>query len=224
MKICLFGGTFDPPHIGHLIIAETIKESERFDKMIFVPAFHPPHKDDSNLSSIEDRLEMLRLSVNHDDTFELSDIEIERGGISYTIETIRELKSRYDLTKRHIYFLMGSDALVQFHDWKDHVSILKECRHTTRLSVQQDFTGHHGANSVCQYASVRDFLIADKTQSQATADNPLHGFGSCLGVYPEEWALPVKDSSQMSVLPPPTVWTIDVISRTLLSESTTTVL
>ena len=128
MKICLFGGTFDPPHIGHLIIAETIKESERFDKMIFVPAFHPPHKDDSNLSSIEDRLEMLRLSVNHDDTFELSDIEIERGGISYTIETIRELKSRYDLTKRHIYFLMGSDALVQFHDWKDHVSILKECR------------------------------------------------------------------------------------------------
>lgn len=128
MKICLFGGTFDPPHVGHLIIAETIKESERFDKMIFVPAFHPPHKDDSNLSSIEDRLEMLRLSVNHDETFELSDIEIERGGISYTIETVRELKQRYGLTKRHIYFLMGSDALLQFHRWKDHLSILKECR------------------------------------------------------------------------------------------------
>ncbi|MDP6456225.1 MAG: nicotinate-nucleotide adenylyltransferase [Candidatus Marinimicrobia bacterium] len=128
MRICLFGGTFDPPHIGHLIIAETIKESERFDKMIFVPAFHPPHKNDSNLSSIEDRLEMLRLSVSHDETFELSDIEIERGGISYTIDTILELKSRYSLTKRDIYFLMGSDSLLQFHIWKDHLAILKECR------------------------------------------------------------------------------------------------
>ncbi|MFQ6676633.1 MAG: nicotinate-nicotinamide nucleotide adenylyltransferase, partial [Fidelibacterota bacterium] len=92
MKVCLFGGTFDPPHVGHLIIAETIKESEGFDKMIFVPALLPPHKDDTPLSSVEDRLEMLRLSLGNDPDLEVSRVEIQRGGVSYTIDTVREVK------------------------------------------------------------------------------------------------------------------------------------
>lgn len=128
MKVCLFGGTFDPPHVGHLIIAETIKESEGFDKMIFVPALLPPHKDDTPLSSVEDRLEMLRLSLGNDPDLEVSRVEIQRGGVSYTIDTVREVKRRYGLDRQHITFLMGSDSLVEFHTWKNYKAILRECR------------------------------------------------------------------------------------------------
>lgn len=128
MKVCLFGGTFNPPHVGHLIIGETVRELENFDKMIFIPAFIPPHKDESNISAVEERLTMLRLCLDKNEKFELSDVEIKRETISYTIETIRELKSRYNLDRNHIYFLMGSDSLLEFHQWKNHEEILSECK------------------------------------------------------------------------------------------------
>jgi len=126
MKVCLFGGTFDPPHIGHLIIAETVKETEGFDKMIFVPAGIPPHKTKSDLSTIEDRLIMLQLALEGNEKFELSNVEIKRGGVSYAIDTIRELKKRYNLKSKEIYFLMGSDTLKEFHTWHKPEEILEE--------------------------------------------------------------------------------------------------
>lgn len=124
MKICLFGGTFDPPHVGHLIIGETVRESEGFDKMMFVPAFAPPLKDLSGISSIEERLEMLRLCLGSESLLEVSDVEIKRRGISYTIDTIREMKSKYKLQRGNLCFLMGSDSLEEFHEWKDYENIL----------------------------------------------------------------------------------------------------
>lgn len=127
MKLCLFGGTFDPPHVGHLIIAETIQEFERFDRIVFVPASNPPHKE-KGISPIEDRLEMLRLTLVNNDNFDVSDIEIERGGISYTVETVKETKEKFSLTSKDLYFLIGSDSLLDFHSWKEYESILNECR------------------------------------------------------------------------------------------------
>ncbi|MBH30914.1 MAG: nicotinic acid mononucleotide adenylyltransferase [Candidatus Marinimicrobia bacterium] len=127
MKLCLFGGTFDPPHVGHLVIAETIQESERFDKVVFVPASNPPHKEE-DISPIDSRLEMLRLALVGNDHFDVSDIEIERGGVSYTVETIKEAKERFGIDAEDLYFLIGSDALIDFHRWKQHESILDECR------------------------------------------------------------------------------------------------
>ncbi len=127
MRLCLFGGTFDPPHVGHLVIAETIQESERFDKVVFVPAPNPPHKEE-DISPIESRLEMLRLALMDNDHFDMSDIEIERGGISYTVETIEETKERFGIEAENLYFLIGSDALLDFHRWKQYELILDECR------------------------------------------------------------------------------------------------
>ncbi len=127
MKICLFGGTFDPPHIGHLIIAESIKETHNFDKMFFIPSFLPPHKQDELVSSVNDRFKMLRLALEGNENFEISDIEIKRGGVSYTIQTIREIKSKYHLGREDIYFLLGSDSLLEFHTWKNPEDILNEC-------------------------------------------------------------------------------------------------
>lgn len=128
MKICLFGGTFDPPHIGHLFIAETVKEAEGFDQMVFVPAFRPPHKPENAVSPVKHRLAMLRLALKGVEGFELSDAEIRRRGISYSIETIREFKRKYRVGKKDICFLIGSDALLGFEQWKQPDAILRECR------------------------------------------------------------------------------------------------
>ena len=123
-KICLFGGTFDPPHIGHLLVAQTIFEAEKFDKIVFIPTFKTPKKN--NISDIKDRLAMLRMGVTSNPNFEISDLEIQRGGTSYTIDTIREYKSDQDYDSRELYYLIGSDSLQTFHIWKEPREILDE--------------------------------------------------------------------------------------------------
>ena len=94
MKICLFGGTFDPPHIGHLLIAQTIFEAENFDKVVFIPANKSPNKKVT--TETKHRLEMLKLAVEGNPNFEISDLEIQRGGISYTIDTLLEYEKQMD--------------------------------------------------------------------------------------------------------------------------------
>tara|TARA_B100001996_G_scaffold378419_1_gene362551 strand:- start:373 stop:951 length:579 start_codon:yes stop_codon:yes gene_type:complete len=126
LKICLFGGTFDPPHIGHLLIAQTICEAENFDKIIFIPASTPPHKNCK--TSIRNRAEMLDIAIDENPNFEISEIEINRGGISYSIDTIKEIKNEYKIADNNLYYLIGSDSLLNFHNWKDSRSILKECQ------------------------------------------------------------------------------------------------
>ena len=123
-KICLFGGTFDPPHIGHLLVAQTIFEAENFDKVVFIPTFKTPRKN--NISDIKDRLAMLRMGVTSNPNFEISDLEIQRGGTSYTIDTIREYKSDQNYDSRELYYLIGSDSLQTFHIWKEPREILDE--------------------------------------------------------------------------------------------------
>ena len=126
MKICLFGGTFDPPHIGHLLLAQTIFEEESFDKVLFIPAYQPPHK--SNISPVEDRLNMLKLAIKENPNFEISEIELKRRGVSYTIDTIRSLKSKLKTNGEQLHYLIGSDCLLDFHNWKEPKAILEECQ------------------------------------------------------------------------------------------------
>ncbi len=126
MRICLFGGTFDPPHIGHLLIAQTVCEAENFDKIIFIPAYQPPHK--TEITPVEDRLKMLKIAVKGNPNFEISDIEIKRGGVSYTIDTVKAVKKELGTDKKDLFYLIGSDSLLNFHNWKDPKNILDECQ------------------------------------------------------------------------------------------------
>ena len=123
-KVCLFGGTFDPPHIGHLLVAQTIIEAENFDKIVFIPTFKTPQKN--NITDIKDRLAMLRMGVTSNPNFEISELEIQRGGTSYTIDTVRDYKSDQDYDSRELYYLIGSDSLQTFHIWKEPREILDE--------------------------------------------------------------------------------------------------
>ena len=124
MKTCIFGGTFDPPHIGHLLIAQTVFESENFERLIFVPANISPAKKNGDSSPPEERSKMLEIALINNPNFEISDLEINREGISYTVDTIREFVDKLKLDKKDLFFLMGSDTLKSFHTWKDPEKIL----------------------------------------------------------------------------------------------------
>ena len=126
MRICLFGGTFDPPHIGHLLVAQTVCEAERFDKILFIPAYQTPNKID--VTPVDNRLDMLKIAVEGNPNFEISDVELERKGISYTIDTIKIIKKEQGLNKKDIFYLIGSDSLLEFHKWKEPKEILNECQ------------------------------------------------------------------------------------------------
>jgi len=120
-KVGIFGGTFDPIHLGHLITAQSVREIRNLDKIIFIPAFISPHKSEVKTSSPEDRLNMIKLSVNDISFFDYSDLEIKKGGVSYTVDTLRELKKQYD----ELEFIIGYDNIFSFHTWKDPDEILK---------------------------------------------------------------------------------------------------
>ena len=126
MRICLFGGTFDPPHIGHLLVAQTVCEAERFDKIIFIPAYQTPNKID--VTPVENRLDMLIIALEGNPNFEISDMELKRKGISYTIDTIKMIKKEQGLNKKDLFYLIGSDSLLEFHKWKEPKEILNECQ------------------------------------------------------------------------------------------------
>ncbi len=125
MRICIFGGTFDPPHIGHLLVAQTVCEAENFDKILFMPANRPPHKD--NISEVDDRLAMLNIAIEGNPNFEISDMEIKRGGVSYTIDTLKAMKSNVIGQEDELFYLIGSDSLFELSNWKHPKKILKNC-------------------------------------------------------------------------------------------------
>ena len=124
MKICLFGGTFDPPHIGHLIIAESILSDLDINKIIFIPSSIPPHKPLHSYSSASSRVEMLQISIKGTPAFQISDIELNRPGASYSVDTIKQIKSQMSLSKEELYFVIGGDSLIEFQMWKNPHEIL----------------------------------------------------------------------------------------------------
>lgn len=117
MKVGLFGGTFDPVHIGHLIIAESAMETAGLDRVIFLPAARPPHKTGEKLSPFEDRLAMTRLAVQPTSHFEVSDVESRRPEISYTVDTVEAYVKEHPDDR--VFLILGADSLVNLTSWKN---------------------------------------------------------------------------------------------------------
>lgn len=118
MKIAILGGSFDPPHIGHLILADTVMTNCNYDKVIFIPAKTPPHKNISGKVSNDDRLNMLKLSIENDERFLLDEYELNNEGISYTINTLNYLYKNYDIEKK-IGLIIGADLVRDFDKWRE---------------------------------------------------------------------------------------------------------
>lgn len=122
MRIGLMGGTFDPIHSGHLILAEQAREQFDLAKVLFVTAAQPPHKLGQQVTDVTHRLEMTRLAIADNDGFECSTIEIDRPGPSYTIDTVRQLLEIYG-SETSIYVLLGADEATQLMSWRDPYGI-----------------------------------------------------------------------------------------------------
>jgi len=119
----VFGGTFDPPHIGHLIAAERAIEQAGLSRLIFVPAAIPPHKKERKRDDGNHRFQMLLRSIRGNPRIEVSDCELRRGGLSYTVDTLRDFKAGMEETE--LCFLLGMDMLPEFPSWRSADEILE---------------------------------------------------------------------------------------------------
>ena len=127
MRLGILGGTFDPPHLGHTELALFTLNEKNLDKIIFVPAFHAPYPEKSASTSFDHRFRMTETAVQGYTQFEVSGVEGERGGNSYTIDTIRHFKKEYRLSSGEIFLIVGADSFKRFEEWKDPKALLKEC-------------------------------------------------------------------------------------------------
>jgi nicotinate-nucleotide adenylyltransferase len=123
-RIGVLGGTFDPPHVGHLWLAALAADALDLDRVLFMPAAQPPHKGERLISKGTDRLLMTRLAIHTDPIFELSALEMERPGPSYTIDSVAELKRLYP--DAELFLVMAADSLAQVDTWRQPDRLLDE--------------------------------------------------------------------------------------------------
>ncbi len=126
MRLGIFGGTFDPVHYGHLLLAEQCREQCALDEVRIIPAGLPPHKAGDKITSSNDRVEMLKLAIGGHEHFSIDERELEREGPSYTFETLDEL--REEDPQRELYLIIGADSLRDFPTWKHPEKILESAR------------------------------------------------------------------------------------------------
>ena len=124
-KIGIFGGSFDPIHMGHLILAEAARSDKGLDSVIFVPANLPPHKPGRSLAPAQDRLKMVELALAGNDHFVASSIELSRRGPSYTLTTVRQLKQELGCESR-LYLILGADSIHEITQWWHPEELLQE--------------------------------------------------------------------------------------------------
>ena len=117
MRIGIFGGSFNPIHFGHLLLAEACREQMQLDEVWFVPAAVPPHKQDQQLAPSADRVEMLKLAIGGHEAFKLCELELARGGVSYTVDTLAAIRAEQPAAE--LYLLIGADTLVDLPNWRE---------------------------------------------------------------------------------------------------------
>jgi nicotinate-nucleotide adenylyltransferase len=124
-RIGILGGTFNPIHLGHLAAAEEVRDRLKLGKVMFIPSFLPPHKREEDMPSAVQRQEMVRLAIRGNPHFTVSDMEIRRGGRSYTIDTIEALRQAH--IGADLYFITGLDSFLEIGTWKDWQRLMELC-------------------------------------------------------------------------------------------------
>lgn len=176
MKIAMFGGSFNPPHIGHLQLAQAFINALSLDRLLLVPVFTPPHKEGKNMASTVHRLNMCRMFEKYNSKIMVSDIEITRGGSSYTVDTLRTLKTQYP--DSDFYLIIGADMFMTLQSWKNPEEICGLAKICTvsrnnddipQLEAHSKFLKRFGCDSVIltdAVMTVSSTQIRDNIKSQ----------------------------------------------------------
>ena len=136
MRIGVLGGTFDPPHEGHLALARAAADALNLDEVIFLPTHRNPLKKDAKQTGAKKRMEMVRLATKNEPAFAVSDIEVERKGLSYAVDTMRQLQM---VRPGDYWFILGADALKDFKKWKQPEKLLKLARLAVAVRPPETF-------------------------------------------------------------------------------------
>jgi nicotinate-nucleotide adenylyltransferase len=123
MKLGLFGGSFDPVHLGHLLVAQAAVEELGLDKLFFIPAAQSPFKPENQIAPANARLQLLRLTLAGKTNCEIDEQEIRRGGISYAIETLRDYSKRFP--DAQLFYLVGADNAAKLNEWREPAELAK---------------------------------------------------------------------------------------------------
>jgi nicotinate-nucleotide adenylyltransferase len=165
MKIGVLGGTFDPVHVGHLLLAEDAARSAALDKVLFMPAHIQPFKQDVRITPDADRIGMLRLAVAENDRFDVTEVETARGSVSYTIDSLRCLREMFAENSAgcEIYFIVGADMFISLGKWKEHERLMREFAFVAgrRPGYREEELEAAAKNYKARYGA--EIIIADNT-------------------------------------------------------------
>jgi nicotinate-nucleotide adenylyltransferase len=125
MRIGLYGGTFDPVHLGHLIVAEQARLELQLQRVFFVLTPNPPHKPATTISPVEHRLNMLKLALNDHPQFEISTVELQRPGLSYTVDTLRQFRALPEFAETEFFLIIGADSMLELKNWREPQAIIR---------------------------------------------------------------------------------------------------
>ena len=141
MKIGIMGGTFDPIHLGHLATAEAVRENFSLDEILFIPAARPPHKLGKKVSDEKHRLAMTILATQSNKFFRVSDMELKRTGLSYTLDMMNELQKNFGASAE-LFFIIGADSLADLSKWHAAKELVEKCHFiaTTRPGADANFS------------------------------------------------------------------------------------
>jgi nicotinate-nucleotide adenylyltransferase len=171
MRLGIFGGTFDPIHLGHLLLAESCREQASLDEVWFIPCAVQPHKQGRDVTPVQKRLEMIELAIAGQLAFRASNIEAERGGVSYTVETLRSVKDKEPNSE--LFLLLGADALADLPNWREPEAICRLAKLVTVSRAGQpcpDFSPLQKFTSPDQIAEFQKLQVTMPQQGISATD------------------------------------------------------
>jgi nicotinate-nucleotide adenylyltransferase len=164
-RLGILGGTFNPIHYGHLAAAEEVRDRLKLDRILFIPSSLPPHKQEEDMPSAVQRLEMVRLAISGNNHFKVSDIEVRRGGKSYTVDTIEALLPLHPGAE--LFFITGLDSFLDIQTWKDWDRLLTLCSFVVLSRPGYSFVDL--AKIVFMKEAGRDLAVLDRQETAQVA-------------------------------------------------------